>query len=524
MGVLDRYARSKNDRASAINLPFFVSDITANPPSIIQNAKDQIMTDFIQGFQHHNKNFNWTGNAEKDKKQVELIFDQWKLKNDGSLAQELSQKYAELIDGQILSGGGLYGDFENYLNSDSYAAISKGAERYVARAQKVLELIANKLGAYMDTLRLIEEPEKLRRIIAVYQQTGRPVSESFLAKYNNQKINTTGFNAKVESNLKNLEGIINALAAAGVSEKGTAIHGVYESDGKSISSPQKLLSLAIAAFNNIGSEGIHESLTAFGASKVKERSIEIWDECTNAFIESGFKVIGSSNEGQNVGEKGTKVDGQQLKPDVKITWKGNTWTLEFGVSDKLRQGRNAIGNEGQPIGTVAPQGIFLGELLAMTLQNGNTSFFEQNWSALLSGPGRRYKTFNNSSIISAAELWNNFKDAARYIALFRGLVGTGLEGDFASILVVNSTVFSVYDILKNVNSSKNTGGGMSYAVRWQKEIPEFLELREQISGNYQKGNYPEQNERIAEQQAMIEEIYNKKYYIEIQLSTLMSVL
>ena len=76
MGILDKYAKSKNDRLSAALLPFFVSDINTSLPNIIQNAKDQIMTDFIQGFQYHNKNFNWSGDAEKDRQQVELIFDQ----------------------------------------------------------------------------------------------------------------------------------------------------------------------------------------------------------------------------------------------------------------------------------------------------------------------------------------------------------------------------------------------------------------------------------------------------------------
>ena len=526
MGILDKYAKSKNDRLSAALLPFFVSDINTSLPNIIQNAKDQIMTDFIQGFQYHNKNFNWSGDAEKDRQQVELIFDQWKIKNDSSIASELSQNYAELMDNQILTGGGLSGAFEAYLASEDYSAISTYAEKYVARAQKVLELIANKLRNYISVLSSIEEPEKLRRIIALYQQTGYPISDSFLAKYNNEKINVNQFNAKVETNLTNLEGIIQALASAGVSEKGTSIHGIYQKDegSKGIYSPQKLLSLAIAAFNNIGSEGIHESLTAFGASKVGEHALKIRQEATDTFINSGFRVIGSSNEGQNKGIVGTKMEGKQLKPDVKITWQGDTWSLEFGVSDKLRQGRGAIGTHGQPIGEVRPQGIYLGELLAMSIQNGDTSFFEQNWSALLSGPGK-YSAFNSITINEAVNAWNDFKNAAKYIALFRGLVGTGLEGDFASILVVNSTVFSIYDILKNVDSWTFSGGGISQAVRWYQEIPDFLELRTQVSGKYGKGNYPKQKDsRVIEQRKAIDTIYNKKYYIELQLSTLMSVL
>ena len=45
-------------------------------------------------------------------------------------------------------------------------------------------------------------------------------------------------------------------------------------------------------------------------------------------------------------------------------------------------------------------------------------------------------------------------EAAKYVALFRALVGTGMDGDFAALFIVNNTVFSVYDILNNVDNSK----------------------------------------------------------------------
>ena len=50
--------------------------------------------------------------------------------------------------------------------------------------------------------------------------------------------------------------------------------------------------------------------------------------------------------------------------------------------------------------------------------------------------------------------WNTFKEQSKYTALYRALVGTNVNGDFSSLLIVNSSIYSIADILDLSDNSR----------------------------------------------------------------------
>ena len=291
-----------------------------------------------------------------------------------------------------------------------------------------------------------------------------------------------------------------------------------------------------SSFNTIGAEGIHESLgnhvaNTVGANINQELMSKL--KINELFPSSnGWRIISKSNMASNLGLRGTKMSGEQQKDDIKIFWSDGTYTIALPVSMKARYSEENydIKNPGGPLkGEIRPQGISLGELLDMSYKT--TSVFEQAWSTWLSGRFGYQTTYvwdyKNIRYPYLVQSWNEFKRMSKYTALFRSLVGTVNNDDFAALLIVNSTIFSIYDILEQADNSEIVYWSNKYGSSG--EPPDFIDIANDVSATIKSLNSTfllsiKDEMRDASVQETIRSWYKKKYSIAINLTGLQSVL
>jgi len=516
--ALVQYIRG-NQGVSSSNLPFFLKDVRGSAPAILQTNKDIILSDFLKGFKQVNSDVPQLKSMTKE--QLRTLLNQWNSKNSGSLGEELGNNIANYIDKQIVTGAGIQAAFEAAINDNNIRNINNPAQRATAAAEEALKIITDKLTIYKDILKQVEEPALLMKVLEIHDSFNKPYSDPDLNKYNGRILSEaekTRLSTKVSNNFSTLQDVVHTLQAL---SKGT-----YSLDGKDpIQTVKSLMKTATGCFGAVGGEGIHEIIGEHAANIVKTTGEdEVVNKTTSLFQQSGGKVSGSSNLGHNVGELGTKMAGKQLKPDIEIWWDINGVTINLPVSMKARQSTSNYTVGGKTIGTVRPQGIQLGELLAMTLNStASTKWYEQGLGAVLHTPSK-----NDADLADAyqpfIESWNEFKKAAKYTALFRALVGTGITGDFAALFIVNDTVFSVYDILNNADNSTVIRWGTGYNGK-DLGIPDFDTMVSQVGGKYRDSDgkiptHAEAGGRISEEQGWIKALWNTKIYIEIQLTNL----
>lgn len=505
-------------------LPFSYQNIDTTPPQIIQNAKQGILDAFVDKFKQINASNTKLQNMGQD--QLETIFSEWNLSAGGSFAQEFSDGLAKELNNEILTSAGMKGEFAAYLDSDEYTDITERVAQWAGQADQILKMINERLNTYIRILLDMEDEVMLEKILEIQQKTGKPISDPRLAKYEGRTFSSSQqqqLSAKVVKNIDNLGKIIDSLAATAGGKAGSV---KYETKNGNIFSPTKLLNVAGGAINVIGSEGIHEPLTAWQANHIKSvRDNQILSPIEQLFGSSGGRLIGKTNNASNLGQG--KMSGKQEKNDIDIMWTNDVFSINFPVSDKLKQsnnGRKNNANMGIAGRKLTPQNISLGELLAMTLI-GTPAWFEQHLGVVIYSHAGNYTTYADhvpGLFMHAYVQWENFKEAAKYIALFRALVGTGVGQDFAALTIINERPISIYHILKQADNSK--------LINWNswkgniKSIPDFFSLRSQVSGKYNGKDWPEKDTRINQQAAEIKKIYAKKYSIEINLGAMANII
>lgn len=497
----------QQERQASSNLPFMLVDATASFPDIMQNAKDQILIDFRTRFSQDVVKKN---NIPLTEQEIENIFTQWNSITKGdTFGKELTNKLTEYMDNKIFTGANIQADIEKAYLAMGWEEQQINSDKYVGDLQQILDVFQKRLNNYLEILYSIEEDFYLKKIIDLYRLTGKQPSEKFMSRYKNIKITPeqeANLDIRFNSNLNNLIDIMHSLNVINKKMSGVIVPADLFSDEKTgIQS----------SLNSISGETIHEPLTAWLINNKLGQDKEILSKLEDIFKTSNFKVTAETT-GQNIGPEGTKMAGEQLKEDVGVTWDSDNFKIHFGVSNKLRQSQKNLSTKtGKLIGSVSPQSISLGELVSMSIQNGTPLAYEQGWSALLQSPSNKGKW----NLKPWEDSWVKFKETAKYVALFRALIGTGLEGDFASIFIVNDKVFSGYDILKKVDDIQ----GRSKIVRWKESLPDYTDIKRDVDEPYQE-KWPKKTEaenRQTKQKAIIDAWYKKKYHIEIQLKALM---
>ena len=518
MASLDRYIRGEKNyqNAATSNLPAFYTKTEDSPPFLLQSSKDQILQDFLRGFKQA-QSINVDPRLKNiNKDQLKSLLSEWNSVNKNTIGEMLGKEMADEIQGKVLTGAGLDRDIESIRLSGG-ADVDGPAGKAAEEIQKALTKIKDALGGYIAILKNGQDNMLLMKLVSMYQEAGGAFSDGDLSYFKGLVLNEQD----TALNVKKISSALDSLSAK-----------IAQLQGQSVSHPyqtlQGLMDAAKQNLNQVGSEGIHESLGAHAANVVGSKiNEEVMPKLkpSNVFTGSNWTIKSESNMSSNLGKVG-KMKGQQQKDDIIIQWTDGTYTISLPVSMKARYSSanyNPNFSTTKVFGTISPQNISLGELIDMAYRS--KTVFEKAWGAWLSSPAGRKHTFyigedKEDLYPNLINSWNSFKETAKYLALFRGLVGTGNNKDFSALLIVNSTIFSIYDILEQADTSK--------IVRWSGYSgppPDFIEIADSVSGNYDTGNWPTSNEsRITEQQSIINHWYGKKYAIEIQLSNLASIL
>ena len=515
LGSLDRYIKGNTSYKSAAidGLSAFYTDTDDSPPTLLQNSKDQILTDFLHAFKQAQGASMDPRIKSMNKAQLKALLSEWNSVDKQGIGAMLSDEMATELQKNILTGRDIGKDIEAIRTSEG-ADVEGPASIGAEVVQKELDKVKNILGGYIDILQNGQDNLLLMKIVSLYQEAGGKISDTDLAKYNGLTLTNTDTALNIGKVSKALDDLANRIS---------------ELQGMSLSEPissfSKITSSIKKDFNQIGSEGIHESLGAHSANVVGKRINDMLEPIlpSNLFKGSSWTIISESNMAGNTGLAGTKMSGKQQKDDIIITWTDGTYTINLPVTMKARySAANYNPKMSRNIfGTLTPQSINLGELIDMNYSSKTP--LEKAWNTWLSGKEGAYTSYigadKDSKYPNLVSNWEDFKEAAKYTALFRGLVGTGVNKDFSALLIVNSTIFSVYDILEQADTPK--------IIRWSGYTgppPSFIEIANSVTGNYSKGNWPEDIHDTTKHQEIINRWYSKKYAIEIQLSNLSAIL
>jgi len=221
----------------------------------------------------------------------------------------LSDEMATELQKNILTGRDIGKDIEAIRTSEG-ADVEGPASIGAEVVQKELDKVKNILGGYIDILQNGQDNLLLMKIVSLYQEAGGKISDTDLAKYNGLTLTNTDTALNIGKVSKALDDLANRIS---------------ELQGMSLSEPissfSKITSSIKKDFNQIGSEGIHESLGAHSANVVGKRINDMLEPIlpSNLFKGSSWTIISESNMAGNTGLAGTKMSGKQQKDDIIIT-------------------------------------------------------------------------------------------------------------------------------------------------------------------------------------------------------------
>ncbi len=514
MAYLDRYRYIAGGQnfVKTTNLADFYSNAPDSPAGIIQNSKDQILDTFLQGFKMKQ-------GLKMDPRLDLLSIEQLKAllkehtnvgKNKGKIGEELGNELAKELQGKILTGGALAGDVEA-VRLQGGADVDSGAASNAAAIQKELDKIKDAIGGYIDILQNGQDNLLLMKLVAMYQKAGGVFTHDELTRFNGLTLSPTAS----ASNLSKVSAALDAL-----SEKIAILQGNASSPFKTLSG---LVDSAKQNLNEIGSEGIHESLGAYVTNVVADKvntDLMTHLDPKEIFTGENWRILSISNATTNLGHIG-KMKGKQQKDDIIITWTNGVYTIDLPVSMKARySSRNYSISSGKLKGNLYPQEIALGELIDMSFHS--RSVLENAWSTWLMEPKGYYTTYMGDKKISLYPMvvqdWNTFKEQSKYTALYRALVGTNVNGDFSALLIVNSSIYSIADIFDLSDNSR--------VVRWKEPPPNFSEIADDTASLFDTIRWPDVGDPIRYDfvRSILKTWYQKKYRIEIQLTNLAAAL
>lgn len=216
-----------------------------------------------------------------------------------------------------------------------------------------------------------------------------------------------------------------------------------------------------ASLNSIGGT-MHEvgfTLAALEAAKKGEKAfIETNKEIARSVAATGGTFI------TNWTAQDTSNDsGSETKDDVTITWDTGSAVIEFGGTIKLRQGQ-AFRGSGPGSEKLAVSGF----VVRQENLEQNLKKLEQYASGVTKNAASIFASLNNSD--GAAEEWYQIKQRLGILNLVDAIAGSGLKGDFSAILIVNNRIFTMTDILDNVEKTLDqigdrNGNGKGFTVQ-----------------------------------------------------------
>ena len=383
--------------------------------------------------------------------------------------------------------------------------------------------------------------DKLNSIVDILSEVGDSVYLAMLADLKDGSILPPELSSKIPNNtqytdaeLKNKDSkFVNSIS--NLKKKMQELSALADG-GTSDLSYNSILSSIRNNFNNIGGI-LYEVVTAYilnhSGYVAKE---EIVDKGNTAFLRSGVNSNGDVSVtvsllgAQRTGDKKIGIDKHEVKGDIELTIEthgtsGGTVTFNLNGQLKLLQNKQVLQGKPATVLRNLTGGVGFGEALVLTLNYMNSSYstlqwFEAHMSAIKKNKDNQ-KDYSISKSSDVVQAWNDLRDACKYVVAAKILTGSGnfSQDDFASILIINNQIYSMYGILSQLNErfdelarfdnsfnattlSGQRGQIMRVVKETAKESPKHKDWRNR------------------ESKAIIQRMYNKRATMTLYLSTL----
>lgn len=230
-----------------------------------------------------------------------------------------------------------------------------------------------------------------------------------------------------------------------------------------------------------------------------------------------------------------KLEGGDIKPDIQLSFSKNNVTFSFGGSIKLAQ--NAQYAQGKAFQIQLQGSPSLGEGLEQYMNLAGYSanslqWFEAGLGALKLYSGKKAINFNlknsNGAYQDLIQQWQDLMEMSKKALFIRALSGSGdmlkesgkILTDTASFLVINNTVYSMYDIIchflddtwKGVNLKVDTAPASIAFAKRKSQISRSLQKKAEESGP----KYAQTRSEVTK--GYITNLYQDLYKIKIAIS------
>lgn len=460
---------------------------------------------------------NLGGEAASIKKKIEATFFQNFKKtgsNSKSLTNEQIIKELRIISKESNLGdkiAGLLNDNDNTsynLTGSGFTKKVKNEEGGIPDIPDEAAKISKEIQNYLDSLipKLFRAGQlSLANEILTAIPGVTTLSPEVIKKYNNQKISESQLslaNLELEKDIQKIRMLNENLQ-------------IYSKTGvPSDISLKSIVKSLQGCFANIGGKML-EPVAVHGANLCGEEIRKEIRTINQVLNQSPIMTVTSTSTGQN-----KNLSGKSQKGDMSMQWgrDGLTWTAYGSVKHSGENSYSPI--KGQPLRGSIPDihsGYNLRKFIETTYE-GYPSPFSGFDQYLGSKNVRGAGSFSSQ----ARSAWSSIKKVGKYKVFAEALTGQGIgkqsQGDFASLLIINARVFSMYDVLHHMIENFDDYGSITGSGAALLDTKLNI-IRKNISGNLKRDNN-EGESRSKETRARLNSFYSNEIIVNLKLKSL----
>lgn len=425
--------------------------IARGQADIDNNTLNRIMRGQLQTF---TKRFNQVNKTHYSGQQIKKLMDEWS-SNGGQIGQNIDaamQNIAKFDRRGIAKSYSTSGDIsvDGVSLANAGAAFSSSVESCLGHVSSIVNAVDGAVNNIITTIAENWEWLIAARLIDAYYKDGNvPEDIQSIANCIDTSINAgmvKESDTKIVLAMETVRANLDTLSSLGGGS--TNVQETFQSAVDSIA----------AAFNSIGGT-VHEMAQAHAINVASQAGQEAIAK-TNEEIKKIVSSAGGQFYSNWTAQDSTTLEGKESKEDVHISWNKNNIILEFGGNIKLRQsapfqgsgpGSQALGVEG----FVARSMTY--KQLAKRLNSFSAGAGQYGYS-LVGALGTQVDTMD----------WYNIRQAIGALSLVDAISGSGIKGDYSSLLIVNNKIFSIYDIVRKIYDNSDSilkyGGNKYYIV------------------------------------------------------------
>lgn len=429
-----------------------------------------VSPDVLQKVLNHNK-IQFVNKFNKLNRTKSSGEDIAKMLNDFTANGEVGQRILSVLDEILNFKEGTNGISQNVFTSGGVAVTTNGGKE-ITLSQALTTFHQEEKTCLNNVNRIAEGAETaINSMIKVLIDSARPAAASVLLSsyYSNNNgelsdegkklMNSFGLTEitpgkddevilkatgeKIKENIDILKKLANTTKKDGDWESEKDKNGNITKEGRYVSYSKAVEGLK-ASFNSLGGT-INEMAFSYALYVALHYGLEE--------IHKGVKLKNDEFTQQEFKKtwSGHTESGQDLKPDVQITYSNGVITVTIGGSIKLRQGAGFKSQNGKNSNRLGVTGLIARSRTYGWLKNRMNSYVPK-----IHETGYQMVALNYEKTEKAtAEYWRDLKNLTGALLFLDALSGLGkTKDDFASLFVVNNRIFSVYDILDKMTNGE----------------------------------------------------------------------